>query len=152
MLSLSIDIAEVIRRARPLGICSGLGAALLLVSACSGTRESVVATTRTETVQAIPPPPAPKMVDISIVNLHDEPAADPHTERLVGTIVNDGDRAVSKLSVRVDALDDSGNVRNSVTTPPLAQTIDPFGGRATFETSMPRDRAVTTYHAVALAR
>jgi len=40
------------------------------------------------------------MVDISIINLHGEPAADPSMERVVGTIINEGDRAVSRLSIR----------------------------------------------------
>jgi len=92
------------------------------------------------------------MVDLSIINLHDEPSPDPRREKLVGMIVNHGDRPVSQLTVRVDALDSNGNVVNSVETPLLAQNIDPFGGQANFETSMPRDSAVTTYHAVAIAR
>lgn len=69
-----------------------------------------------------------------------------------GTIINDGDRPVSRIAIRVNALDVSGNVVRTVTTPPLSQTIDPFGGRATFETLMPRDRTVAGYHAVAIAR
>ena len=97
-------------------------------------------------------PPPPETVAISIVNLHDEPAADPEREKVVGTIINQGDKAVSRLSIRVDALDDIGNVLESTTTPPLAQTIDPFGGQATFEASIPRNPSVTTFHAVAIAR
>jgi len=97
-------------------------------------------------------PPPPETVAISIVNLHDEPAADPEREKVVGTIINQGDKAVSRLSIRVDTLDDIGNVLESTTTPPLAQTIDPFGGQATFEASIPRNPSVTTFHAVAIAR
>ena len=92
------------------------------------------------------------MVDISIVDLHEEPTADPRMEKVVGTIVNQGDRPVSKISIRIDLLDDAGNRVNSVTTPPLAQTIAALGGRATFEASVPRNPAVTTYHAVAIAQ
>ena len=96
--------------------------------------------------------PAPKMVDISIVNLHDEPATDPSQERVVGTIVNDGNKRVSGLSIQVNQLDGTGTVIRSITTPPLAQTIDPAGGRAQFEAFMPRDPRVAGYHAVAIAR
>ena len=95
---------------------------------------------------------APRMIDISIVGLHDEPAADPAQEKVVGTIVNEGDKQVSGLSIRVNALDSSGNVVRTVVTPPIAQTIAPSGGRATFEALMPRDHAVAGYHAVAIAR
>jgi hypothetical protein len=96
--------------------------------------------------------PAPKMVDISIIDLHDEPALDPTQEKVVGTIVNAGDKQVTGLSIRVDALDRGGRVVSSVTTPPLAHTIAPHGGRAQFEAVIPRDQAVTEYHAVAIAR
>lgn len=92
------------------------------------------------------------MVDISIVNLHDEPSTDPSQERVVGTIINQGDKRVSGLSIRVNQLDASGTVIRSVTTPPLAQTIDPNGGRATFEAMIPADSRSAGYHAVAIAR
>jgi len=52
----------------------------------------------------------------------------------------------------VNALDRSGNVVRTVTTPPLAQPIDPNGGRATFEAYMPKDDEVAGYHAIAIAR
>jgi hypothetical protein len=125
--------------------------AVPLVSSCAPKRHAVVST---ETVTTIDEHtlPAPKMIDISIVNLHDEPTADPSEEKVVGTIINNGDRPVSRIAIRVDALDATGNVVRTVTTPPLSQTIDPFGGRATFETFIPRDRAVAGYHAVAIAR
>ena len=95
---------------------------------------------------------APKMIDISIVGLHDEPATDPAQEKVVGTSVNGGDKQVSGLSIRVNALDSAGNVVRTIVTPPIAQTIAPSGGRATFEALMPRDEAVAGYHAVAIAR
>jgi hypothetical protein len=122
-----------------------------LFSACAPKRQAVVST---ETVTAIDERtlPPPRMIDISIVNLHDEPSAHPSDERVVGTIVNDGDRPVSRISVRVNALDAGGNVVHTVTSPPLEHTIDPFGGRATFEVFVPRDPAVAGYHAVAIAR
>jgi hypothetical protein len=122
-----------------------------LVASCAGKHHETVVSNRTVSVQeqALP---APKMIDISIVGLHDEPAADPAQERVVGTIVNDGDKRVSGLSVQVNALDRSGNVVRSITTPPIAQTIDPAGGRASFEAYMPRDPEVAGYHAVAIAK
>jgi hypothetical protein len=125
--------------------------AVPLISSCAPKRQATVST---ETVTTIDQHslPAPKMIDISIVNLHDEPTDDPSGEKVVGTIINEGDRPVSKIAIRVDALDAAGNVVRTVTTPPLSQTIDPFGGRATFETVMPRDRTVVGYHAVAIAR
>jgi hypothetical protein len=124
--------------------------AVTLVAACAGRRETVVTTRTTQIEQRTLP--APKMVDISIVNLHDEPALDPSQEKVVGTIINTGDRRVSGLSIRVDALDAGGRVIRTVTTPPLAQPIDPNGGRATFEAFMARDETVAGYHAVAIAR
>jgi hypothetical protein len=129
----------------------GIGAALV-IAACAERPSEFSTRTTTTTVEEHVPPAPPETVAISIVNLHDEPAADPGHETVVGTIVNQGDKAVSRLSIRVDALDDIGNVLESTTTPPLAQTIDPFGGQATFEASMPRNSSVTTYHAVAIAR
>jgi hypothetical protein len=92
------------------------------------------------------------MVDISIVNLRDEPTADPSQEKVVGTIVNDGNKRVTGLSIQVEQLDESGQVIRTITTPPLAQSIDPAGGRATFAAMMPRDPRVAGYHAVAIAR
>jgi hypothetical protein len=134
--------------------------ALAVIAAGCAARETT--TIRRETVQTVPAAPAvvettttrarAQMVDISIIDLHGEPAADPSMETVVGTIVNEGDRAVSRLSIRVDALDSVGNVLNSITTPPLTETIASRGGRATFEASIPRNAAVTTYHAVAIAR
>ena len=59
---------------------------------------------------------------------------------------------VSQLSIRVDALDSAGRVVESITTPPLQQTIAALGGQATFEAWIPRNPAITTYHAVAIAR
>src|SRR6185295_8728033 len=117
---------------------------------CAAKRETVVST-RTETVEEHTLP-VPRMIDVSIVDLHDEPAPDPSQEKVVGTIVNDGDRRVTGLSIRINALDRAGNVVNSVATPPIAQPVDPFGGRATFEAFMPRDPMVAGYHAVAVAR
>jgi hypothetical protein len=122
-----------------------------LVASCAAKHHETVVSNRTVSVQqqALP---APKMIDISIVGLHDEPATDPSQERVVGTIVNDGDKRVSGLSVQVNALDRSGNVVRTITTPPINQTIDPAGGRATFEAFMPRDPEVAGYHAVAIAK
>lgn len=122
-----------------------------LVASCAAKHHETVVTNRTVSVQeqALP---APKMIDISIVGLHDEPATDPSQERVVGTIVNDGDKRVSGLSVQVNALDRGGNVVHSITTPPINQTIDPAGGRASFEAFMPRDPEVAGYHAVAIAK
>lgn len=140
-----------------IGACLfGAALAIFVFAACSPKREPIVSTTRTVTVEESKPAP-PRMVDvprtdISIVDLHGESAADPRMEKVVGTIINDGNRPVSQLSIRVDSLDDAGNVVNSVRTPPLAQTIDARGGRATFEASVPRNPAVTTYHAVAIGQ
>jgi hypothetical protein len=136
----------------------GITALAVLAAGCAA-RETT--TIRRETVQTVPAASTvvetttrarAQMVDISIIDLHGEPAADPSMETVVGTIINEGDRAVSRLSIRVDALDSVGNVLNSITTPPLTKTIESHGGRATFEASMPSNPAVTTYHAVAIAR
>lgn len=143
--------------ARPSGACLvGAVVAMLVFGACAAKRETVVSSTRTVTVEEGRPAP-PRVVDvprtdISIVDLHGEAAADSRMEKVVGTIINDGNRPVSQLSIRVDSLDAAGNVLHSVRTPPLAQTIDARGGRATFEASVPRNPAVTTYHAVAIGQ
>jgi len=122
-----------------------------LVASCSGKRQSV-AETETITTMREQTVAAPRTIDISIVGLHDEPAADPAEEKVVGTIINRGDRPVSQVAIRVNAIDATGNVVRTVTTPPLAQTIAPNGGQASFEASMPRDAQVAGYHAVAVAR
>lgn len=131
--------------------CAAALLAAPLVASCAAKRDTVVTTKRSVTIEE-KTVAAPKAIDISIVNLHDEPAADPTQERVIGTIVNDGDKRVSGLSVQVNALDRTGNVVRSITTPPIAQTIDPAGGRATFEAFMPRDPEVAGYHAVAIAK
>lgn len=124
--------------------------ALPLVAGCSAKRETVVSQhSLTIEQHALP---APKMIDISIVNLHDEPIADPSQEKVVGTIINEGDRQVSGLSIQINALDGSGTVLRSIKTPPLAETIAPKGGRTTFEAYMPKDPAVAGYHAIAIAK
>ena len=136
----------------------GWAAAVVLVSATAlltvscAPRRAAVVESRSVTVQQHTVPPPPTMTDISFIDMHPVPTSDPAQERVVGTIVNHGDRAVSRLSIRVEGLDDSGRVVSSVTTPPLDQTIDPLGGRAQFEAMMPRASTVTTYHAVAIAR
>jgi hypothetical protein len=140
------------RASRSIGACLvGAALAIFVFAACGAKRETIVSSTHTVTVDQSKPSPPP-MVDISIVDLHEEPAADPRMEKVVGTIINQGDRPVSKLSIRIELLDDAGKLVNSVTTPPLAQTVAAFGGRATFEASVPRNPAVTTYHAVAIAQ
>ena len=126
-------------------------AAVALVSSCAPRQRAVATTQTVTTTRAAIQPPA-RAIGVSIVNLHDEAALDPANERVVGTIVNDGDKPVSRIAIRVNALDASGQVVRTVTTPPLSQTIDPFGGRATFEAIMPRDPVVAGYHAVAVAR
>ncbi len=133
----------------PLGVCVAAVATLILPG-CGPHRQERLVSTRTVTIERNLP--APKMVDISIIGLHDEPALDSAQERVVGTIVNHGDRQATGISIRVDAIDEDGHVVNSITTPPLHQEIDPYGGRARFEAFMPRDSDVTGYHAVAIAR
>ncbi|MEO6029997.1 MAG: FxLYD domain-containing protein [Candidatus Binatia bacterium] len=125
-------------------------AVIPFVASCAPQRHEVV--TRQTTSIEERTVAAPKSIDISIVGLHDEPAVDPAQEKVVGTIVNEGDKEVSGLSIRVNALDQAGNVVRTIVTPPIAQTIAPSGGRATFEALMPRDAAVAGYHAVAIAR
>jgi hypothetical protein len=121
-----------------------------LVASCSAERREQ----RTTAVQVreTTTTPLPPMTNITIVNLHDEPSGDPSSEKVVGTIINNGDKAVSQLSIRVDAMDGSGRIVNTVTTPPLAETIAANGGQAQFSAIMARDPAVTTYKAVAIAR
>lgn len=126
-----------------------LVAVLPLLASCSAERRTSTSAVQVREVTTTPLPP---MTDISIINLHDEPTSDASSEKVVGTIVNNGDKAVSQLSIRVDAIDGSGRVVNSVTTPPLAETIGANGGQAQFSATMARDPAVTTYKAVAIAR
>jgi hypothetical protein len=127
-----------------------VAALLPLVVSCSAERRETQVSTRQVRDTVVTPLPA--MTDISIVNLHDEETGDPSSEKVVGTIINNGDKPVSQLSIRVDAKDGTGRVVNSVTTPPLAQTIAANGGQADFSAMMARNPAVTTYHAVAIAR
>lgn len=122
---------------------------LPLLASCAAERKERIATVQVREMTTTPLPP---MTDITIVDLRDQPSGDPSSETVVGTIVNNGDKAVSQLTIRVDAIDGSGRVVNSVTTPPLAQTIAANGGRGEFAATMPRDPVVTTYKAVAIAR
>lgn len=135
---------------RRVGALLSVALAVSLVSACGPKRETVVRQERVAIEERTVPPP--RAIDISIVDLHDEPATDPAQEKVVGTIVNDGDKAVSGLSIKVNALNSSGQVVRSITTPPLAETIAAGGGRTRFEAFMPADPAVAGYHAVAIAK
>jgi len=138
------------RRASRAGVGAVVAvAAVSLLASCAAERRE-----RTSTVQVreMTTTPLPPMTNITIVDLRDEPSGDPSSEKVVGTIVNNGDKAVTQLSIRVDAMDGSGRLVNSVTTPPLAETIAANGGRGQFSATMPRDPAVTTYKAVAIAR
>jgi hypothetical protein len=137
---------------RKVSVLAAAALALPLVASCGPERREVVTQQRRTVSVQEQTMAAPKAIDISIVGLHDEPAADPAQEKVVGTIINDGDKRVSGISIRVNALDSSGNVVRTIVTPPLAQPIDPSGGRATFEAMMPRDPNVAGYHAVAIAR
>jgi hypothetical protein len=121
-----------------------------LLSACAPKQETVV--TRHTTAVEERTVAVPKSIAISIVDLHDEPAPDPSQEKVVGTVVNDGDKAVTGLSIKVNALNSSGQIVRSITTPPLAETIAAGGGRTRFEAFMPADPAVAGYHAVAIAK
>jgi len=125
--------------------------AVSLASSCAS-RPSRVATTEVVTTTERHVVAPPRMIDVSIVNLHDEPTYDRGTEKVVGTLVNDGDRAVGRVAIRVNALDADGAVVRSVTTETIATTIDPNGGHATFEAIMPADPEVVGYRAVAIAQ
>lgn len=135
---------------RPLCAASALlllGVAALLGAGCAAEERTVV--TRTLVEETITPP---AKTDILISDLREIPADDPTQEKVFGTIVNRGDKEVSQLSIRVDALDSAGRVVESITTPPLKQTIAALGGQATFEASIPKNPAIMSYHAVAIAR
>jgi hypothetical protein len=125
-------------------VAGGLGIA-------SGCGPEVVET-RTVMVEKRVEPPSPPVTDILITDLREIPAASPAEEKVLGRIINRGDKPVSQLSIRVDALDDRGRVIETITTPPLDQTIAALGGEATFEATIPRNPLITTYHAVAVAR
>lgn len=129
-----------------LSVLAIVGAGLGIGSGCGPD----VVETRTVTVERqIEAPPA--TTDILITDLREIPAVSPAEEKVLGRIVNRGNKPVSELSIRVDALDDQGRVLHSITTPPLDQTIAALGGEATFEATIPRNPAVTSYHAVAIA-
>src|SRR4051812_38148748 len=81
-----------------------LAVAFPLIVSCAP-KHRVVASTQTVTTVNEHVVPAPRVIDVSIVNLHDEPASDPASEKVVGTIINEGDRAVDSIAIRVDALD-----------------------------------------------
>jgi hypothetical protein len=140
-----------LERRSPIGAIAVAAALALPLVSCSAKHETRVVQHESATYEqhAVA---APKMIDISIVNLHDEPIADPSQEKVVGTVINEGNRQVSGLSIQINALDGSGNVIRTVKTPPLPQTIAANGGRTTFEAFMPKDPAVAGYHAVAIAK
>jgi hypothetical protein len=127
---------------------AGAAGALLVGSACGG--PEVVEHRRVRVEQHVQAP-AP-MTDILITDLHEIPAPSATEERVTGTIVNRGDKPVSMLTIRVDALDDRGRIVDSITTPPLDQTIAALGGQATFEATLRRSPETVSYHAVAIAR
>jgi hypothetical protein len=144
------SIARLRRTATSLTVAGVAFAVALPLSGSGSERRTVEQTTVAKTT--VPPPPPPTFTAISFTDLHPEPSADPSTEKVVGTIINSGDRPVSKIAIRVEGKNDAGQVLTSVVTPPLDQTIDAYGGRATFEANLPRVASVTTYHAVAIAR
>lgn len=139
--------SAIVRAAVPVFLAASVA---LLGTSCGGSRRTEVVRTQRTVVQQ--PIPEPRMTDISIYDLREQAGAAPGQVNVVGTIVNHGDRPVSQLRIRVDSLDRTGRLVGSVDTPPLAQTIDANGGTATFQATVPDDPAVTTYHAVAIAR
>lgn len=139
-----------VRRVASGSTIAALVVSLALLASCAAQKKEM--STSSVKVREVTTTPLPPMTNISIVGLHDEPSGDPTTEKVVGTIINNGDKAVSQLSIRVDAMDASGRVVNSVTTPPLAETIAANGGQAEFSAMMAKNPAVTTFKAVAIAR
>ena len=135
------------RRSRGPSVHSLLGVAAALGVACSAPERPVV--TRTIVEETIAPP---TRTDISIADLREVPSDDPSKEKVSGVIVNRGDKAVTELTIRVDGLDATGRIVESITMPLLGQTIAALGGQATFEAALPRNPAIASYHAVAIAR
>lgn len=126
-------------------------ACLPLLAACAAQREQSTRTV-TETVIGEADAMPPATTDIAIVELREEPADDPAFVKVVGTVVNHGDKPVERLTVRVEALDAQNRALTRVSTEAAEVVIPANGGTGTFEASVPRSAATTRYHAQAVAR
>jgi hypothetical protein len=123
-----------------------VGAGLGIASGCGPD----VVETRTVTVERqIEAPPA--TTDILITDLREIPAVSPAEEKVLGRIVAATSRSPSSL-------DRGRRARRSGSSPPQhprhrpsTRRSPPLGGEATFEATIPRNPAVTSIHAVAIA-
>lgn len=91
------------------------------------------------------------MTDIVIVDLKEDPGADPSLVRLTGTIVNRSKEDAVRLQVRVEARDSVGRALSRVVVPALNDVIPP-NTSSSFDASLPRSPSIHDYHAEIVTR
>lgn len=118
---------------------------------------------------AKPPPPVPvpppqasswiheddlspaKRPRIEILDLQENVSPDASTVTVTGTLINRGEAPTTRLSVQVNALDETGRVVLSAHATPGSERVD-VNGAATFSTTLVNRPDVRHYHVEAIAR
>ncbi len=88
---------------------------------------------------------------IEIIDLRETPSPDKARMTITGTLINRGTKTTSELSVRVEALDEAGDVVLGVSAVPDTERIAP-GATGTFAVTFDHRPGVTSYHVEAIAR
>jgi len=93
----------------------------------------------------------PRMLQLAILNLDEQPSGDRRSVTLTGTILNRGERATRQVYVHVDALNRDGAIVLSSDLPPSTERIAP-GGTGSFSATFDNRPEIDHYHVEAVAR
>lgn len=96
--------------------------------------------------------PAAKSTQIQITGLQQTPTDDGKHVVLTGTLVNQGTKATSQLSIRVSGLDEQNHEVQSIYAVPRSEHLAAGGGMTTFTTTVDNLPEVKSYHVEAIAK
>lgn len=96
--------------------------------------------------------PTPKWIELDIVDLVERVSPDRSRVSVSGTLVNRGNRATVRVSVRVEGVDAAGHSVVGADAVPATERLAPNGGTARFAAELRNDPAVERYHVKALAQ
>ena len=149
-----IALASSVRRIGRVAAAAALVASLAFAGCVAVQDEPIDEMADLPPVQIPTPVPTQSPVvvtDIVIMDLKEDPAADPSLMRLSGIIVNRSKQDAVRLQVRVEARDALGRVMSRVVVPAQNEVVPP-GTSSSFEASLPRSTAIHDYHAEIVAR
>jgi hypothetical protein len=96
--------------------------------------------------------PTPRWLELGIIDLAEHVSADRSRVAVSGVLVNRGNRATVRVSVRVEGLDAAGRTIVSADAVPSSERLAANGGTARFAAELRNDPAVERYHVKALAQ